>query len=231
MVGGLISLLSTTIGATLVFAGKNKRFNPMSVLTLDFAIGMMLAASALSLISPAYSSLPRQDLPQVGMVTLSLLGGILFITVLGKILELSSGQSSRAAVFVIAMMLHNLPEGLAAGAGSNSVLGAIALQNIPEGMTTALAFVALGLSVPAAFLGAFASGLVEMIGGFGGEWATAQTQTALPFILAFAGGAMMSATLRELWERCQENGWSILAKKEFLMGGLLIWGMNVLTGA
>ena len=203
MAGGLVSLVSTTLGASFVFAGKNKRFNPMSVLTLDFAIGMMLAASALSLISPAYSSLPSFDFNHVAFVTAALLGGIVFILGLGRVLEVSSGQSSRAAVFVIAMMLHNLPEGMAAGAGGNKVLAAIALQNIPEGMTTALAF--------------------------GGAWAANATTASLPYILAFAGGAMMSATLRELWERGKENGWQILYKKEFVMGGLLIWGMNTMS--
>lgn len=231
MVGGIVSLLSTTIGASFVFLGKNKRFNPMSVLTLDFAIGMMLAASALSLISPAYSSLPQQSSQEYLWVTGSLFLGIFFITALGKIIEISSGQSSRAAVFIIAMMLHNLPEGLAAGAGNNSVLGAIALQNIPEGLTTVLAFSALGMSLPVAFAGAVASGVVEMIGGFSGAWATSQTEASLPFILAFAGGAMMAATLRELYERCQEKGWQILTRKDFALGALLIWGMNTLTSA
>lgn len=229
MAGGLVSLISTTLGASFVFAGKNKRFNPMSVLTLDFAIGMMLAASALSLISPAYSSLPSFDFNHVAFVTAALLGGIVFILGLGRVLEVSSGQSSRAAVFVIAMMLHNLPEGMAAGAGGNKVLAAIALQNIPEGMTTALAFAALGLPLPMAFIAAMASGVVEMLGAFGGAWAANATTASLPYILAFAGGAMMSATLRELWERSKENGWQILYKKEFVMGGLLIWGMNTMS--
>ena len=231
LIGGLAAGLATILGSLLIFKRSHSRLNLLPGLSLDFAIGMMLAASAFSLIGPAFSSLPHPNGEAYFHVSLALLGGVAFIQVLGRLIgRFQSGSHQKAALFVTAMMLHNLPEGLAAGAALTatdqaqawSILGAISLQNLPEGFTTALAFSTLGMSLPWAFAGAAMSGVVEILGGLVGGMITASVEAALPYLLAFAGGAMISVTLTEVWARIKEKSFAFLLKKDFVLGSMTV---------
>lgn len=236
IVAGLITGTSTIIGALPVLKKENRTWNPWRSLNLDFAIGMMLAAAAFNLIGPAYKSSPNSS---VG-VSLALALGIVSIYSLSHLIHRVSptqwSSHRRAWLFVTAMMLHNLPEGLASGAAISAgtlstsngwtVVGAIVFQNFPEGLATAAAFLSIGLSRRAAFFGAAMTGVMEILGGtLGGVFATI-TSASLPFILAFAGGAMISVTLEEVFVKARETKMRYLLQREFVAGALAVVVMN-----
>lgn len=220
MIGGLVSASATSIGS-LASLLKTRRGLPISAhLSMDFALGMMLSASAVSLLLPAAQSSIERGNSAVWLAAMAFTLGVFFIFGVGKLLhntpsKLVGGAAPGAWLFVVAMMLHNLPEGLASGAALAGldlahglpILGAIALQNLPEGLATVLAFVALGLHMRYAVLGGLASGLVELFGGIVGGLALSQVANILPYLLAFAGGAMLFVSTREAYER-----WASAAK-------------------
>lgn len=236
LAAGMITGLSTMVGALPVLKNKTQGWNPWRSLNLDFAIGMMLAASAFNLIGPAYASSGAKTI----LVSLSLgLGVISIYTISHLIHGFSPSRSSlhkRAWLFVTAMMLHNLPEGLASGAALSSgalsqsngwtVVGAIVIQNFPEGLATAAAFLSIGLSRKAAFFGACLTGVMEIAGGAAGGLFASLTSASLPYILAFAGGAMISVTLEEVITKMKESKMQYLWRKEFLMGAFSVVFMN-----
>lgn len=220
MFGGIVSLLTTTFGALGVLYRPSKESFlsvQMKALSLDFAIGMMVTASAFSLIGPAFQA-KNHSFSSV-LVLAALMLGILFIKVTGHFITKNfHHQQGRAAVFVTAVLLHNFPEGLAAGLGDSQILWAIGIQNVPEGLATALAFVSLGFSAPMAFLLSSSSGLIEMLGALFGEY-FALGHNAQPFMMAFAGGAMMSAAISELRNRINESKFQ---RKDFFKGAVLL---------
>jgi zinc transporter, ZIP family len=217
-IGGVIAAVATVAGAVPSLFKSRKGFSLATHMSLDFALGMMLAAAAFSLIAPAGQEALERGSSSLLFVLLAIAFGASFIKILGdlsqKIESLkghfsSSKKTSGAWLFIVAMMLHNLPEGLASGAAlagldltqAIPILGAIALQNIPEGLTTAVAFQALGASRRGAFLGAVASALVELLGGTLGGLLLTLVNEILPFLLAFAGGAMIFVAGKEAIER------------------------------
>ncbi|MFS4457726.1 ZIP family metal transporter [Bdellovibrio sp. HCB2-146] len=230
---GLVTGLSTMLGALPILAKERKNWNPWKSLNLDFAIGMMLAAAAFNLITPAYSGAKGA----MG-VSLALALGVASIYSLSHLIHMFSPSEwkahRRAWLFVTAMMLHNLPEGLASGAalsaqnlsGGWAVVGAIVFQNFPEGLATAAAFLSIGLSKRMAFAGACLTGVMEIIGGSLGGLFTAVTEQSLPYILAFAGGAMISVTLEEVFAKLKETQMKYLLQKEFVAGVLSVVLMN-----
>lgn len=237
VVAGLITGFSTIIGALPVLKKETKRaWNPWRSLNLDFAIGMMLAAAAFNLIGPAYKTSPNG----YWGVSLALLLGVVSIYSLSHFIHRVSPQRGavhrRAWLFVTAMMLHNFPEGLASGAALSAdslsttngwtVVGAIVFQNFPEGLATAAAFLSVGFSRRAAFIGAAMTGVMEMLGGSLGGVFASFTSASLPFILAFAGGAMVSVTLEEIFVKARETKMRYLLQRQFLAGALAVVLMN-----
>lgn len=235
LLAGALTGLSTTLGALPVLRNKTTGWNPWKSLNLDFAIGMMLAAAAFNLIGPAYSS----SHSSFG-VSLALALGVASIYGLSHLIHGFApsewSHHRRAWLFVTAMMLHNFPEGLASGAALSAdsislangwtVVGAIVFQNFPEGLATAAAFLSIGLSRRTAFLGAMATGLMELFGGALGGVFTALTSNSLPFILAFAGGAMISVTLEEIFAKMKETRMRYILQKQFVAGALCVILMN-----
>ncbi|KYG67832.1 gufA protein [Bdellovibrio bacteriovorus] len=235
LAAGIITGGSTMLGALPILKKESKAWNPWRSLNLDFAIGMMLAAAAFNLIGPAYSSTSGA----LG-VSLALLLGIVSIYGLSHFIHsFSPTQYSlhrRAWLFVTAMMLHNLPEGLASGAALSAdtlsqangwtVVGAIVFQNFPEGLATAAAFLSIGLSRRAAFFGAAMTGVMEIVGGAAGGIFASMTNASLPYILAFAGGAMISVTLEEIFAKLKETNMRYLYQKEFVLGAMSVVVMN-----
>ena len=161
--------------------------------------------------------------------------GVLFIKAAGKLLEHllrhneNARENKKALLFVMAMMIHNFPEGLASGASMTlpgaqgySLLGAIAMQNVPEGFTTALSFLTLGVNPVMAFFGNVLTGVVELVGGILGGYMSERIDGVLPLLMAFAGGAMMSVVLTEVAEKLKEGSYRFFVRPSFLSGMALV---------
>ena len=199
---------ATVIGAVIGFAfrGLSHRF---SDIVLSFAAGVMLAAAVLGLIVPSLEygggkwGLPVSVLGIFsGAVCLSLADR--FVPHLHRMAG-GDGEShknanlSRVLLFVTAIAIHNLPEGIAAGVGFGAgdssqallIAGGIALQNIPEGMVIIGPMLAAGMRPRRTFLIAAMTGVVEVLGTLLGFFAVSVSTAILPFALAFAGGTML----------------------------------------
>lgn len=240
LIGGGVSGLATTLGAAPILMNNSKIGRYLKNINMDFVIGLMLSAAAFSLIWPAYHkvySVGELDERRLQFIIISaaLFGGIVFIKSAGKLIEYvlrhneNVRKNKKALLFVIAMMVHNFPEGLASGAAMTipgkegvSLLGAIALQNLPEGFTTALSFITLGVNPLMAFFGTVVTGLVELGGGVIGGYMSERIDGVLPLLMAFAGGAMMSVVLGELVERLKDESYGFLVRPSFLSGVALV---------
>lgn len=246
LIGGGVSGLATTLGGVPILMNDSKIGKFLKKINMDFIIGLMLSAAAFSLIWPAYervysSNTIDERVSQFAIISASLLGGIFFIKVAGSFIEYifrssdKARENKKALLFVIAMMVHNFPEGLASGAtmslpGSEgySLLGAIAIQNVPEGFTTALSFITLGVSPIMAFSGTVLTALVELFGGMIGGYMSEKISGVLPILMAFAGGAMMSVVLSELTEKLRGESYGFLVRPSFLSGVALVLIFNSL---
>ena len=209
--GSLAAGLLTAVGAVPLFVVKEVSKRTEKLL-LAFAAGVMLAASFFSLIIPGIDVLQKDGLTKAiaaGIMAASVLVGATAIGLLnrygtidiGKVGRAEDGtlRSRRLSLFLAAITLHNFPEGMAVGmsfgggdydGGLSTALG-IGLQNVPEGLATATALLALGYRRSTGFLGALLSGLVEPIGGFIGVSAVALAPALLPGGLGLAAGAMI----------------------------------------
>ncbi len=204
---------------------------------LGFGGGVMLAAAGFSLLLPAVEAgvdMTGSRGLAAAMVIAGLAAGGLVLALLDRALphehfvkgaeNVGHRDIARIWLFVIAIALHNLPEGLAVGVGygqpedakANALALAVAVQNMPEGLVVAAALVAVGYSRVAAVLVALATGFVEPIGGLLGAGALALSSAALPFALAFAGGAMLWVVSHEIIPESHRNGHERVAT-----GGLL----------
>ena len=199
---------ATMIGAVLgvLFKNISHRF---SDIVLSFAAGIMLAAAMLGLILPSVEYGGKFGLITtvagifVGAYTLTLIDRLVphLHRLMGTEIENhpASDGINKVLLFVAAIAIHNLPEGIAAGVGFGSgstseallIAGGIALQNIPEGMVIIGPMLAAGISLKKTFLCAMATGLVEVLGTLVGFFAVSIAASILPFALAFAGGTML----------------------------------------
>ena len=225
--------MATVLGAVLGFAIGElpHRFND---LILGFAAGVMLCAAVLGLIVPAveqggrFGGIIAVAGVGLGALTLSLLDR--FTPHLHKLVgvdEENHADSSlnKVVLFVIAVGLHNLPEGVAAGvsfgtgelADALTVAGGIALQNIPEGMVIIAPLLMVGVSRRRTFLIAVSTGVVEVVGTLLGYFAVSVVTGILPIALAFAGGAMLYVVSDEMIPETHSHGyergatWALLA--------------------
>ena len=207
MVGG-----STIFGAALglVFRRTTREFNDGA---MSLAAGVMLAAAIIGLILPSleYSG-------DFGFITASvgIFLGALCVNLMDRVIlrlypdEAEGVEESERArgvlLFVTAIAIHNLPEGIAAGVGFGTgdvgdglfIAVAIAMQNIPEGMTVLIAMLGIGIKPLRAFFIAAMTGVVEIIGTYIGYLAVNISVAILPFILAFAGGNMLYVIADEM---------------------------------
>ena len=196
---------ATVFGAVIgfVFKGISHKF---SDLVLAFAAGVMLAAAILGLVMPSveYGNLIITIAGIfAGAFSLNLIDRLVphMHNLMGADSESHHGNANldKVLLFVSAIAIHNLPEGIAAGVSFGSgntaeaimIAGGIALQNIPEGMVIIGPMLASGISLKRTFLIAAATGLVEIVGTFLGFFAVSVSTAILPFALAFAGGTML----------------------------------------
>lgn len=195
---------STVFGALVGLIFKNISRN-IGDAVLGFAAGVMLAASIWGLIIPAVECGGRYGFV---IAIAGIFVGAFFLRIIGKLVpqlhkllgaDSESKSTGRVLLFVMAIALHNLPEGIAAGVGFGTentvqaifIAGGIALQNIPEGMVIIAPMLASGISVSKTFLCALFTGLIEVIGTFIGYFAISFSSAILPFALSFAAGTML----------------------------------------
>ncbi len=198
---------ATVIGALIgfIFKGISHKF---SDIVLSFAAGVMLAAAVLGLIVPSLEYGGKFGLVKTivgifaGAVCLNLIDKLVphLHRLAGSDIEPHNNANlSKVLLFVTAIAIHNLPEGIAAGVGFGSgdnsqaliIAGGIALQNIPEGMVIISPMLTAGVKPRRTFLLAMLTGVVEVIGTLIGYFAVSIASAILPYALAFAGGTML----------------------------------------
>jgi zinc transporter, ZIP family len=255
---GLLTWLATLLGAALVFV---RRDLPPVVLDamLGFAAGIMIAASFWSLLMPAIElSASLGDIPWLAPAIGFVAGG-LFLRLADQLLPhlhpgLAPGQEEgvrttwqRATLLVLAITLHNIPEGLAIGvafggaslAGGDGILLAgavaltigIALQNFPEGVAVAMPLRREGISRAKSFYYGQLSAVVEPAAAVLGALAVVQMQSLLPYALSFAAGAMIYVVVEELIPESQQGGHSDVATLATLGGFVVMMILDVGLGA
>ena len=226
--------LATVAGSLLSFWGKTISQKANDIL-LSFAAGVMLGATFFSLLMPALG----ETGDGVWFCLAGLAAGVVLVRALNRfvpqmhsILKTENKQSpelDRVMLFLIAIAIHNLPEGMAVGVSfgsgetSNAVSIAIgiALQNIPEGMITILPLLLAGVSRKRAFVVALLTGLTEVIGTLIGYAAVTVAAAVMPFLLALAGGAMLYVICHDMIPDTHGNGHADAAMYS-LIGGLMV---------
>ena len=203
---------STVLGSVIGFAFQ-KMTHKFSDFVLAFAAGVMLSAAVLGLIMPSveYGNLVITVAGIfAGAVCLNLIDRLVphMHNLIGPDNEEHPGNANldKVLLFISAIAIHNLPEGIAAGvsfgSGNNAeammIAGGIALQNIPEGMVIIAPMLAAGISRRKTFLCGLATGLVEVVGTLLGYYAVTVATAILPFALAFAGGTMLYVVSDEM---------------------------------
>ncbi len=237
---------ATVIGAVigLIFKKQSHRF---SDIVLAFAAGVMLAAAVLGLILPALETGGKYGL----LVTIAgIFAGAVCLNLIDRLVphlhKLAGGEEeshnnanlSKVLLFVMAIAIHNLPEGIAAGVGFGSgdtaqaliIAGGIALQNIPEGMVIIAPLLAVGASPKRTFLLAALTGVVEIVGTFIGYFAVSIASAILPFALAFAGGTMLYVISDEMIPETHAHGHERGATYALLVGFCVMLVTDVLLG-
>lgn len=223
--GALIAGLATGLGALPIYFKKDFSKNSLDI-GLGFSAGIMLVASFVSLILPGITA--AENLYQADwsflIVLLGLVTGYFFIIFIHdylphehffKTTDMSHRKKmSRVTLIVLAICLHNFPEGLAVGVGFGagdeasgiSLALAIALQNMPEGLVVAIGLLSEGATKHRAFMMALLSGLVEPIAAAIGYFTTSISALALPVSLGFAGGTMLFVICQEIFPELFREG-------------------------
>lgn len=237
---------ATVIGSLMGFAFK-KISHRFSDIVLSFAAGVMLAAAVLGLVLPSieyggdFGLLITVIGIFVGALSLNLIDKLVphLHKLVGNDIETHpNADLSRVLLFVTAIAIHNLPEGIAAGVGFGSgdttqalvIAGGIALQNVPEGMVIIGPMLAAGVSKRNTFLCAMATGLVEVVGTLIGYFAVSVSTVILPFALAFAGGTMLYVISDEMIPETHAHGSERGATYALLVGFCLMLCTDVLLG-
>lgn len=238
---------ATIIGAILGFSFK-KISHSFSDIVMSFAAGVMLAASIVGLIIP---SLEQGDGFFGFLITaLGVFCGAFIVNIADKLLphlhkfsgidteNHNNKNLSKVLLFVMAIAIHNLPEGIAAGVGFGSgdahqgliIAGGIALQNIPEGMVIISPLLLAGVSKKRTFFIALLTGLVEVVGTMIGYFAIYFSKIILPFALAFAGGTMLYIISDEMIPETHAHGSQRGATYALLFGFLLMLALDFFIG-
>lgn len=259
LVGTLFTYLVTALGAALVFPFKNvskKLFNGL----LGFSAGVMIAASFWSLLSPSIDLAEELGMIPWVPAVIGFLSGGLFLLVIDKYLphmhvmtkHLEGVKSSwhKSILLVLAITLHNIPEGLAVGvafgyaavafdssfAATAAIGGAIALaigiglQNFPEGAAVSVPLRREGMSSKKAFMIGQFSGMVEPIAGVIGAILAISMRNSLPYALSFAAGAMIYVVIEELIPESQMMETTKIATVGAMIGFAVMMTLDIALG-
>ena len=237
---------ATVIGAATGFIFK-KISHKFSDIVLSFAAGVMLSAAVLGLIIPSVEYGGKWGL----LITIAgIFAGAVCLNLIDRLVphlhRLAGNDTeshpnanlSKVLLFVAAIAIHNLPEGIAAGVGFGSgdtsqaltIAGGIALQNIPEGMVIIAPMLAAGVKPSKTFFIAALTGIVEVIGTFIGYFAVSVASAILPFALAFAGGTMLYVVSDEMIPETHAHGNERGATYALLAGFCVMLVTDILLG-
>lgn len=255
LVGLLIPFLGTTLGAGMVFFMKNQMNTKVQKLLLGFASGVMISASIWSLMIPSLDMAKEQGEIFWLPAAIGFILGIIFLLVLDKItphLHLNSekpegikAKLKNSTMLILAVTLHNIPEGMAVGvvfagmlvgnvgmslAGAIALAIGIAIQNFPEGAIISMPLRAEGMSKGKAFLYGTLSGIVEPISAVITILLTGLVVPILPYLLSFAAGAMIYVVVEELIPEAQAGEHSDIGTIGVAIGFVLMMILDVALG-
>ncbi len=257
--GGLFTYGLTALGAALVFFTRNVNYKILDAM-MGFAAGVMIAASFWSLLVPSIEMAGAQGVIEWLPAVIGFLSGGIFLRIcdaymphlhIGLPVEEAEGVPTswrRATLLVLAITLHNIPEGLAVGVlfgaaasgvdptGTATIAGAISLalgigiQNFPEGVAVSMPLRREGVSVGKSFWYGQLSGIVEPISAVIGAAAVLMVRPLLPYALAFAAGAMIYVVVEELIPESQHHGNTDLATMGTMLGFSAMMVLDVALG-
>ncbi len=239
---------ATAVGSLLGLLIKNPSHKVSDVI-LSFAAGIMLCAATVGLIIPSLNFGGKWG---ILFTVLGMVAGAFCLNVIDKIVPHlhklggldeeehpeNNKSINKVMLFVIAIAIHNLPEGLAAGVSFGTdnithaltIAGGIALQNIPEGMVIIAPMLATGMTKKRAILIAFLTGAVEVVGTFLGYFAVSLSTAILPFALSFAGGTMLYVISDEMIPETHSHGNERLATYFLIIGYAIMLALDFFLG-
>ena len=253
--GLLIPFIGTTLGSAMVFFMRKAMDKKIEKMLLGFASGVMIAASVWSLLIPAIDMATEQGKVAWVPATVGFLGGMAFLLVLDSVIphlhlesEKPEGMESnlkKTTMLVLAVTLHNIPEGMSVGvtfagallgntgitmAGAFALAVGIAIQNFPEGAIISMPLRSEGVSRVRAFVYGALSGIVEPIGAVITILLAKQKVPALPYLLAFAAGAMIYVVVEELIPESQAGEHSNIGTIGVAVGFVIMMILDVALG-
>ena len=254
-IGLLIPLLGTMLGSAFVFFMRDEMSPRLQKTLLGFASGVMVAASVWSLLIPSMEMVADSGRWSVLPAAVGFLLGIGFLLMIDEMTphlhigtdkpEGPRSRLSRTAMLALAVTIHNLPEGMAVGvvfAGAESGMSnispasaiavslGIAIQNVPEGAIISMSMRAAGNSKWKSFFIGSLSGAVEPLGGLAVVLLASLMTPVLPYMLAFAAGAMFYVVVEELIPEANEGEHSNLSTIGFAVGFVLMMVLDVVLG-
>ena len=253
--GLMIPFLGTTLGSAIVFFMRKEMNKKIEKMLLGFAAGVMIAASVWSLLIPAIDMAEEQGKIAWIPATIGFLGGMAFLLVLDTLvphLHLESSEPEgveanlkKTTMLVLAVTLHNIPEGMSVGvtfagamigntgvtlAGAFALAVGIAIQNFPEGAIISMPLRSEGVSRLRSFVYGALSGIVEPVGALITILLAKQIVPALPFLLAFAAGAMIYVVVEELIPESQSGEHSNIGTIGVAFGFVIMMILDVALG-
>ena len=253
--GVLIPFLGTSLGAACVFFLKKSLGDLVQRALTGFAAGVMVAASIWSLLIPAIARSAERGRWAFAPAAVGFWVGVLFLLGLDHAIphlhrnaqqtEGPKSQLRRTTMMVLAVTLHNIPEGMAVGvvyagylagdaqitsAGALALSLGIAIQNFPEGAIISLPLRAEGMGQSKAFAGGVLSGVVEPVGAVVTIWAAQAVLPALPYLLSFAAGALLFVVVEELIPEMSQGQHSNVGTLCFALGFSVMMALDVALG-
>lgn len=255
VIGLLIPFIGTTLGSAMVYLLKDKVNIKIEKVLLGFASGVMIAASVWSLLIPSIKMAEKQGTIAWMPASIGFILGIAFLLLLDRIIphlhinenkpEGPKTKISKTMMLVLAVTLHNIPEGMAVGvvfaglltgntaisvAGAFALSMGIALQNFPEGAIISMPLKSEGISKNKSFIYGVLSGIVEPIAGLITILLTSAISSVLPYFLSFAAGAMIYVVAEELIPDSQNGKHSDLGTIGLAIGFVIMMILDVALG-
>lgn len=253
LIGLLIPLVGTTVGAACVFIMKKELSQLVNKGLLGFASGVMIAASVWSLIIPAIDMSEEMGRFAFAPAAVGVLVGIAFMLILDRVIPhlhldndkpegLKSEKLRKTTMLVLAVVLHNIPEGMAVGivfagvmnagtpitmAGAFALSIGIAIQNFPEGAIISMPLRSEGMSKGKSFLYGLLSGVVEPIAAILTIIFSSAIMPAMPYLLSFAAGAMIYVVVEELIPEASNGEHSDIGTIGFALGFVIMMILDV----
>lgn len=255
LIGVLIPLLGTSLGAACVYIMKNEMSILVNKILLGFASGVMVAASIWSLLMPAMDMSKGMGKLAFIPAAVGFLAGITFLLLIDKIVPhlhqdsdkpegIQNSGLKKVTMLVLAVVIHNIPEGMAvgvifAGAANNSMITlasafalsiGIAIQNFPEGAIISMPLKSEGVGKHKAFLYGVLSGVVEPIAAVVTIIFSSSLVPFMPYLLSFAAGAMIYVVVEELIPEASQGDHSNIATIGFAIGFVIMMILDVALG-